>query len=203
MLGREEDVGGRPGREPVATTPGIVIRCWPAAGGGLLIGASAPVVDAGDARRDAGFFLRLGLDDNVSVIAPDAPLDGRTIARVTGIVADELDVPPDKIKTTYRFNQRRRGRGVVLPSGHDAEIDDMAADCLHTASAAILALLVCAAAESWRVMPGECHASMGNIIHRPTERRFRYGVLAADAALQRIPRRVTLRNGENRTILPV
>lgn len=188
----------RSGRAPHAAAAPVTMRSWPAAGGGLLVCATA-ALDAAGSRTD--LFLRLGLDDQVSIIVPDAPLDDGAISRVTGIVADELDLPPDKVRTEYGLSRGRSNRPVSLPQYHDVDVEDMVGDCLRMASATIQAMLICAAAETWCVMPRECHVSGGAVFHGPTGRRFRYGVLAPDAALQCIPQRVTLRNGEDRTIL--
>ena len=51
MLGHQKDVGSPPGREQAAPKPRVVIRSWPAAGGGLLVCASPSAVDAGDVPR--------------------------------------------------------------------------------------------------------------------------------------------------------
>src|SRR2546425_8274189 len=45
--------------------------------------------------------------------------------------------------------------------------------------------LVAAAAQTWKVDPGSCHAAEGQVIHGPTGRSLNYGALVATAAALR------------------
>src|SRR3989441_5354531 len=65
---------------------------------------------------------------------------------------------------------------------------------LRRAGATARALLVTAAAQTWKVDPSSCHAAQGQVIHGPTGRSLGYGALVAQAAALPVPGHVTLKD---------
>ena len=65
---------------------------------------------------------------------------------------------------------------------------------LRRAGATARTMLVAAAAQNWKVEPASCRAEKGEVIHVASDRRIRYGALAADAAKLPIPEHVALKD---------
>src|SRR3989441_11804363 len=65
---------------------------------------------------------------------------------------------------------------------------------LRRAGATARALLVAAAAQTWKVDPGSCPTARGQVIHGGTGRSLSYGALVATAAALPVPRQVTLKD---------
>ena len=66
-------------------------------------------------------------------------------------------------------------------------------DQLRQAGASARAMLVSAAAKRWQVPAAEIAVREGIVSHAPSKRRLRFGELAADAAREAVPDRVTLK----------
>src|SRR5437899_9519857 len=65
---------------------------------------------------------------------------------------------------------------------------------LRRAGATARALLIAAAAQTWKVDPSACHAARGQVIHGPTGRSLDYGALVATAAPLPVPGHVALKD---------
>ena len=56
-----------------------------------------------------------------------------------------------------------------------------------------IAVLVTAAAQTWKVDPGTCQATRGVVTHTATGRKLTYAALADKAATLPVPEKVTLK----------
>src|SRR5581483_643241 len=65
---------------------------------------------------------------------------------------------------------------------------------MRQAGAAARMMLVEAAAKRWGADAKDCRAQDGEVIHVPTERKLKYGELAADAANMPVPSKVVLKS---------
>src|SRR5207248_1287211 len=54
-------------------------------------------------------------------------------------------------------------------------------------------MLIAAAAETWKVPPGECKARAGAVVHEKSKRRLGYGALAAKASKLEAPKKPQLK----------
>src|SRR5207302_7421803 len=74
-------------------------------------------------------------------------------------------------------------------------------DPLRRAGAAARAMLIAAAAQSWRVNAASCRAERGQVIHVPTGRKLAYGAVANAAAKLRVPNQVKLKDPKDWTLI--
>jgi isoquinoline 1-oxidoreductase beta subunit len=99
------------------------------------------------------------------------------------IVADELEADWDQVK--------------VIQAQADPKYGDQNTDgsrstwqfyqAMREAGATARQMLEAAAAETWHVPAGECHAESGTIVHAPSGRRLSFGNLVQAAAEQPVP----------------
>ena len=68
---------------------------------------------------------------------------------------------------------------------------------LREAGAAARMMLISAAAETWKVTPGECRAENGTVLHVASKRRLTYGQLAEAAARQPVPDKIVLKDAKH------
>lgn len=71
---------------------------------------------------------------------------------------------------------------------------------LHTGATA-REMLIEAAAQKWNVPKEECYASNGQVIHRPSNRKFGYGELVEEASKLTPPKQVVLKERKDYTII--
>jgi isoquinoline 1-oxidoreductase beta subunit len=64
---------------------------------------------------------------------------------------------------------------------------------MRRAGATARVMLIGAAAKRWKVDPSACHAERGEVIHKGSGRRIKYGALAGDAAQMPVPEKVELK----------
>jgi len=57
-------------------------------------------------------------------------------------------------------------------------------------------MLIAAAAKRWRVDLSACHAERGEVVHKASARRIKYGALVDDAAKMPTPENVALKRPE-------
>lgn len=112
------------------------------------------------------------------------------------ILAEELEADWTKIKLV----QAKPAPGSDLGTGGS---DSMASGWkpLRQAGAAAREMLISAATERWKVDRQTCRASHGEIVHSPTDRRFSYGSLVADAAKLAVPENPPLKSATDFKII--
>ncbi|WP_395399811.1 molybdopterin cofactor-binding domain-containing protein [Pseudoduganella sp. UC29_106] len=175
-----------------------------AAGGGLLLGISfgitpsvAAAAQAADAhaRFEPNAFVLLGADGQVTITMPYIEMGQGTYTSVPMLVAEELEVDmkhvrlrhapaSDKLYANPIFQLQMTGgsttmRGAYLP--------------MRQAGAAARVMLIEAAAGQWKANPSDCYAEHGEVVHRPSGKRLKYGALAARAAALPVPKDVPLK----------
>jgi isoquinoline 1-oxidoreductase subunit beta len=178
----------------------VVIQTWPAAGGGLQVCTSLPTFGnhpAAARQSHPNVFIRVGWDSSIRISVPYVLLEESGAAHIAYIVAEELDLQLDRIHVEGGLNGHPQDREEAASTVSDFDIEFAAGDYLRAAAAVIHAMLIAAAAEIWGVPRGECHSWNGLVVHTPTNRHLHYGALSSNAALQRFPRRATLRNGRH------
>jgi hypothetical protein len=161
-------------------------EAWPAAGGGLLVGMSAPGL-AGLAPLRMPLktiFLRIGSDGDNRLIFPYVRLEPEAgeCARVLSEI--ELGVPEGFLAIFNPAKEAATGIADLAPSVEDS---------LRCCAAIARTLLASAAANTWRIAMERCVPT--DRLIRPYVQSGRVKALAADAALCRMPRRVELRCG--------
>jgi len=156
------------------------------AGGGLLLAGGYDVALAADAPPDGAnrafepnTFIRMAPDGRVTIVAKNPEIGQGVRTMLPMLIADELDVDWGDVTVeqasfdTTRFKNQFAGGSLATPSEWVP---------MRRVGAAGRALMVAAAARTWRVPEADCETASGRVRHRPSGRELRYGQLLATAA---------------------
>src|SRR2546427_560562 len=166
-----------------------------AVGGGLLLGFRLPPLEPNDLFAPNA-FVRIDRDGRVTLIMHKVEMGQGTYTSMPMLLAEELEVelsqvqlehaPPDDARYAEPLFGVQETGGCTSVRGNW--------EPLRRAGATARALLVAAAAQTWKVDPSSCHAARGQVIHAPTGRSLTYGALVATAAALPLPRHVGLKD---------
>ena len=142
-------------------------------------------------------FLRVGVDNSVTVIAKHLEMGQGSYTGLATILAEELDAdwktvrvegaPADATRYNNLFWGPAQGTG-----GSNAMANSW--DQLRQAGATGRAMLVSAAARRWKVPAKEITVREGIVSHPPSKRRLHFGELAEAAASEAVPAKVALKD---------
>jgi len=166
-----------------------------AVGGGLLLGFTLPSLKQSDLFAPNA-FVRIDRDGRVTLIMHKVEMGQGTYTSMPMLLAEELEVELSQVHLEHAPADDARYAeplfGVQETGGSTSVRGNW--EPLRRAGATARALLVAAAAETWKVDPSSCHAARGQVIHGPTGRSLSYGALVATAAALPVPRQVTLKD---------
>ena len=172
------------------------LKATTAAAAGLVIGFSLPSkLLAAENTHGAmlNAFVRISPDDSVTVIINKSEMGQGIDTSLPMILAEELDADWTKIgfenapvATVYYHTVY----GVQMTGGSSSTISSF--DQLRKAGATARAMLIAAAADTWKVDPSTCRTENGFVIHGT--RRLSYGKLAEKAAQLQPPATVKLKD---------
>ena len=179
------------------------LRVGAAAGGGLLLSLSLPRPVRGlIVTRPAadGFapnsFIRIDREGRVTLIMHKVEMGQGTYTSMPMLLAEELEVDLDQVRLEHAPADDRLYAeplfGVQETGGSTSVRGNW--EPLRRAGATARALLVAAAARTWKVDAGSCRAEHGQVIHGATGRRLGYGALVDMAATLPVPGRVALKD---------
>src|SRR5207245_1923495 len=128
-------------------------------------------------------FVRIDRDGRVTLIMHKVEMGQGTYTSMPMLLAEELDVelsqvhlehaPPDDARYAEPlFGVQETGGSTSVRGNWEP---------LRRAGATARALLVTAAAQTWKVDPSSCHAAQGQVIHGPTGRSLGCGATKAKA----------------------
>lgn len=158
------------------------------AGGGLLLqvalprAAQAMTMTPGSAAGSLNAFVRIEPSGRIVLIMPKVEMGQGTYTSLPMLIAEELEVDIGAVSVEP---------APPAPDVYGVEGDQSTGgstsirDCwvpLRTAGAMARQMLLTAAAQSWKVAVGECHAQNGAVLHAGSGRRLSYGELASRAA---------------------
>jgi isoquinoline 1-oxidoreductase beta subunit len=176
------------------------------ASGGLALGIYLPqaLAQSGPGKTVRGgaasafapnAFIRIGRDNTVTVLVKHLEMGQGTYTGLPTLVAEELDAdwsqiraegaPADAKLYNNLFWGPAQGTGGSTALANSYEQ-------LRKAGAAARAMLVAAAAQKWKVPASEIKVSKGVVSARGHKASF--GALAADAAKQKVPQNVQLKD---------
>jgi CO/xanthine dehydrogenase Mo-binding subunit len=119
------------------------------------------------------------------------------------LVAEELDMDWAKIKTEWTPADAKYGNpnfgGQQLTAGSNS-VRGMW-KILRSAGAAARLMLVTAAAQTWSVPESSLTTEKGEVVHKASGRRMKYGALVDKAATLPVPKEATLKEPKNFTLL--
>src|SRR5262245_61245324 len=173
------------------------------AGGGLVLGVHlpqlSPPVQGQEKAKARPFapnaFVRVGTDDTVTVIINHSEMGQGVYTGLSMLVAEELDadwskVRPEAAPVDGAYNHPVFG--IQVTGGSTSTWTEW--ERLRHAGATARAMLVVAAAQTWKVEPATCRTENGQVIHDASGRKLTYGQLAEDASRLRPPPKVSLKN---------
>jgi isoquinoline 1-oxidoreductase beta subunit len=187
-----------PSAAPVLDRRGF-IKISALAGGGILVGtyfrfgaasALAETAPAAAANFAPNAFISIAANGTVTLIAPNSEMGQGAKTALPMIIAEELDVPWDKVTISQGDLNPAYGRQAAVGSGSTPGNYGP----LRQAGATARAMLVEAAAQTWGVPAAECTTENGAVLHRASGRHLGYGELAAKAATLPVPADVTLKD---------
>ena len=182
-----------------------LLKAGALAGGGLLLGFRFPFGSAEAAATGAVFapnaFIRVGTDGKVTFIVNKAEMGQGVYTSLPMLLAEELAcdwrnvsveaAPVDKVYNHPDFGIQMTGGSTSVRSEWER---------LSKAGAAAREMLIAAAAKNWKVVPAECRAENGWVLHT-SGKKLSYGKLATAAAKLPVPKEVRLKEPSRRTIL--
>jgi isoquinoline 1-oxidoreductase beta subunit len=163
---------------------------------GFGIGPAAHAAGASEFRPNA--FLRLDTLGTITVTVPYAEMGQGVTTAIAQLVAEELEVPVDRIRTELAPGDDALYAHPLLGeqiTGGSASIRGGWKQ-MRSAGAAARTVLIEAAAKQWSVPPESCRAEAGEVVHAPSGRRLAYARLVPQASQLALPREPKLKTGD-------
>ncbi|MGB0086302.1 MAG: xanthine dehydrogenase family protein molybdopterin-binding subunit [Rhodomicrobiaceae bacterium] len=171
-----------------------------AAGAGLVIGFSWPggrrVAMAAGADFAPNAFVRIAPDSTVTVIAKHFEMGQGTTTGIPTILAEELDADWAQVKVEFAPFDPDKYKNLLIGAqgtGGSTAIANSYKQ-LREAGAAARALLVQAAAETWKVPAAEITVENGIVKHNKSGQASSFGALAEKAASLPMPSEIKLKD---------
>lgn len=179
-----------------AAGAGLTLAFYLPSGIAQMSGPGKTVGDAAAAPFAPNAFVRIGPDDSVTVIVKHLEMGQGTYTGLPTLVAEELDADWSQIRVegapadAGRYNNLLWGP--AQGTGGSTAIAN-SFEQLRKAGATARAMLVAAAAETWKVPASGVTVSKGVILHHASGRKASFGQLAAKAAAMPVPADVKLK----------
>ncbi|HKS75365.1 MAG TPA: xanthine dehydrogenase family protein molybdopterin-binding subunit [Terriglobales bacterium] len=149
-------------------------------------------------KTDPNVFLRIGLDDSVTVLSKHLEMGQGAATGLATIVAEELDADWSKVKYEFAPNDASLYNnllfGPVMGTGGSTSMAE-AWDQMRSVGAAARMMLIAAAAQRWNV-PAEQITAANSVVSHSSGKRATFGELASDAMKQPVPTNVKLKDGK-------
>ena len=184
------------------------LKTTTAVGGGLMLGSylaldgdSPDVLAAGS--LEPNIWLKVNSDDTVRVMLSQIEMGQGVMTSMPMLVAEELDMDWSKIRTEWTPADVKYGNpnfgGRQLTAGSNS-VRGMW-KILRGAGATARAMLVTAAAQTWNVPENSLTTEKGEVVHKASGRRMKYGALVDKAAALPVPKDVKLKDPKNFTLM--
>src|SRR5262245_19783408 len=155
-----------------------------AVGGGFALEITFPALAADAKGPELTAWIVIRPNDEVLIRVARSEMGQGSSTGLPMLVAEELECNWRKVRTefvsTAEHVRRNRVWGSMATGGSRSIRDSQ--EYLRTAGATAREMLIAAAAQRWKVPASECDAENGVIIHRRTERKVRFGQVAAAAS---------------------
>jgi isoquinoline 1-oxidoreductase subunit beta len=177
---------------------GLVLGLYLRPGSGLAQSGAAQVLrpDGSTAGFAPNAFVRIGTDDTVTVLVKHIEFGQGPFTGLATLVAEELDADWSKVRAEHAPADANLYKNFLLGSQGTGGSTAMANsyEQMRKAGAAARAMLVEAAAQSWRVPAGEIIIERGVLRHAKSNRQGRFGQFAQAAAKLQVPENPPLKD---------
>lgn len=171
-----------------------------AAGGALIVGGFVPGLETATAEAAGAFepnvWVKITSDSTVTIVLSQLEMGQGVMTSMPMLVAEELDVDFNKIKTEWAPADPKYGNpnfgGAQLTAGSNS-VRGMW-KILRESGAGARMMLISAAAQTWSVPENTISTENGEVIHKATGRRLKYGALVDKAATLPVPKKIALKN---------
>jgi len=162
--------------------------------GGLRTAAAAPSTVVPPFAPNA--FVRVGIDNTVTVLIKHIEFGQGPFTGLATLVAEELDADWSQMRAEHAPSNPELYKNLFLgvqgTGGSSAVANSY--DQMRQAGATARAMLVAAAAQTWKVPASEITVERGVLRHTRTRRQGRFGQFAEAAARVPVPSNVTLKD---------
>ena len=175
-----------------------LLRAGAAIGAQLVVGIPLSGVSSARAAGSAfapNAFVAISADDKVTLVMPAVEMGQGAYTSLAAMLAEELDVPLGSVSLQHAPPDPKYvnpALGIQATGGSTTTMVWFVP--IRQAGATARAMLVQAAAQSWRVDVSTLRTVDGSVTHPTSGRSARYGALARDAARQPVPATVTLKD---------
>lgn len=147
-------------------------------------------------------WVRILPDDSVTILISKSEMGQGIATGLATILADELDASIDRVGIEFAPAEPRYNDPLYqsMTTGGSTSVADSWMP-LRQAGASARAMLLAAAAETWRVKPADCTTSNGSVHHMASNRSATYGSLAGLAATLPVPQDAPLKSAAKFTLI--
>ena len=171
-----------------------------AVGGGLALGFTLPASKAQAAAaagpKRVNIWVEVAPDDSVTIKYARSEMGQGSLTSAPQIVADELDANWEQVHIAYvdvhEHILMNKAWGSMQTVGSQTIRNSQS--YLRQAGATARAMLVAAAAQTWKVPASEITVKNGIVAHAASKKQSGFGALAALAATQAVPKDVPLKD---------
>lgn len=154
---------------------------------------SAKIVNAAEAENfgvEMNSWVHIDTSGKVTIFDHRAEMGQGSYQAVPQIVAEELEVNLNEINVVFAQGDSKKYGNQV--TGGSSTVRGSYKNLLKL-SATAREMLIQAAATKWGVDKAECYAEGGNVMHKPSGKRFHYGELVEAASKLEAPKEVVLK----------
>ncbi len=186
------------GAKPANTSRREFLKTSAMAGGGLIIGFTLPgatrLAQAAGKEAQINAYLRIAPNNAITVVCGLSEMGQGVHTAIPMLVAEELDADWSRV----RVEQAGVDKAFVNPIfGIQATGGSTAVrghwEPMRKAGAAARAMLIAAAADTWKADAADCRTEKGMVIHK-SGKKLSYGALAEKAAKLTPPKDVKLKD---------
>ena len=143
-------------------------------------------------------WISIDTSGKVTIMNHRAEMGQGAYQTVPQMIAEELEVDLDSVNIVFGIgNEKKYGSQIT---GGSSTVRSAYKHLLRMGASA-REMLIEAAAKKWNVGKDTCYAENGNVIHKPTSRKFHYGELVTEASKLEMPQSVALKKVEEYKIL--
>lgn len=135
-------------------------------------------------------WIHIDTAGKVTLFSHRAEMGQGVFQAIPQMIAEELEVNLNEVNIVFAQGDNKKYGSQI--TGGSSTISGSYKNLLNLGATA-REMLLSAAAKKWNVGPSDCYAQAGQVIHRPTGRKFHYGELVAEASKLEAPKNIALK----------